>query len=229
MATSGSTDFSLDGTGICTAALELLGVVPIGDTPSAEDAARAQQHLNFMLKTWGADPDPKLWLITEGTQALSAATANYALSGARKILSVRRHTSGIDTPLMEWSRQTYYDQPNKASTGYPTSYYFDPQRAAKTLYVWPVPDSTIAGSTTLQYTYLRVIEDVDDLSNDLDVPQEWLEVIQYSLAARLSIPYKLHLTDPNGAALIQQRAEALYGQLSSYDEEPASAFFQPDQ
>lgn len=229
MATSGSTDFSLDVGEMLQATLELVGATPLGDPAGANDLAKAREQANLMLKTWSASDDPKLWLLTEGTQALSTDTASYTLSAARKVLSVRRRTSSIDTPLRDWSRQEYFDQPNKTSSGFPTNYYFDPQRATKTLYVWPVPDATIAASTTLQYTYLRVIEDLDSFSDDFDVPQEWLEPIQYSLAARLIIPFRMHLTDPAGAALIQQRAEALYAQLSSYDEEPASVFFQPAQ
>jgi hypothetical protein len=228
MATSGSTDFNLDVEQICQAALELIGVVPIGDTAGAEDMAKAMQQLNLMVKTWGAQEDPKLWLLTEDTQALSNATASYNLAAARKVLSVRRRTSSIDTPLTPWSRQQYFDQPNKSSSGYPTSYYFDPQQATRTLYVWPVPDSTIAGNTTLQYTYLRVIEDLDNFSDDFDVPQEWLEVLQYGLAARLTIPYRTHIADLAGTQLIQQRAADLYGQLAAFDDEGGSVSFSPD-
>lgn len=227
MATSGSSDYSLNARQIATAALELVGVVAVGDEPEANDAAKALEQLNLMVKTWGADPDPKLWLITEGSQALTASTANYVFSAARKVISARRRTSNIDTPMIEWARSDYYDQPNKGSLGYPTAYYFDPQRAARTLYVWPVPSAAIAANTTVEYTYLRVIEDLDSLNDDFDVPQEWLEALQYSLAARLAVPYDLYLTNPVKAAKIEERAASLYAQLSSWDDEDAPVLFQP--
>jgi hypothetical protein len=227
MASSGSSDFSLNVRELATSALGLIGVVGIGDTPTDDEMDKALLHLNLMVKTWGAMPSPKLWLLTEGSQALTASTASYTLTAARKVLSVRRRTSSIDTPLLEMSRSDYFDTPSKASTGMATSYYFDPQRATRTLYVWPVPDATIAASTTLQYTYLRVIEDLDALTDDFDLPQEWLEAIQYGLAARLTVPFRMHLTDPAGAAEIKQRAADLYAQLASYDTESASIFFQP--
>lgn len=227
MATSGSTNYSLDVDQIVQTAFELIGVVPMGDAIGADDAAKGLQQLNLMVKTWGADPAPKLWLLTEGTQALTASTASYMLTAARKVLSVRRRTSSIDTPLTLMSRQEYFDYPSKSASGMPTQYYFDPQRATRTLYVVAVPDATIAASTTLQYTYLRVIEDLDSFADDFDIPQEWLEVIQYGLAARLSVPYRMHVTDPAGAAKIEVRAQSLYAQLTSYDDEPGSLFFSP--
>lgn len=228
MSTSGSTDFTETARGVVKDALVLVGVCQKDEDPDADDAALGLKHLNLMLKTWGADPEPKLWLVTEGTQALSDATASYTLTSARKVLSVRRRVSGIDLPMHRWSRQEYFDQPNKSATGYPVNYYFDPQRASRSLYVWPVPDATIAAAATLYYTYLRVIEDADDLSNDLDVPQEWLEVIVYGLAARLSMPYKMHIADLNGAKRLEERAASLYAQLSAYDDEDSSVYLQPN-
>lgn len=231
MATSGSSDYSLTARQMSTAALQLIDVCPIGEDPSAEDAAKAVEQLNLMLKTWGADPKPKLWQLTEASVTLIASTASYALSAARKVVSARRRTgagtSTVDIPLNVISRQDYYDKPNKFSTGTPVDVYFDPQRAARTLYVWPVPDAAIAASTTIPYTYLRVIEDIDDLANDFDLPQEWLEPIQYSLAARLAVVYSLNLTNPAKAAEIKGMAQSLYAQLSAYDDESASIFLQP--
>jgi hypothetical protein len=231
MATSGSTNYSLTARQIATAALELVGVIAIGETPEPEDAAKALEQLNLMVKTWGADPDPKLWQLTEGSVTLVASTSSYTLTAARKVTSARRRTgsgtSQNDLPLRLIGREEYFDKPNKLSTGSPLEAYFDPQRAARTLYVWPVPDATVAASTTLPYTYIRVLEDLDSLDDDFDVPQEWLEVLEYGLAARLTLPYRMHITDPAGAAEIKQRAAELYGQLSSYDEESASAFMQP--
>lgn len=209
----------------------MVGVVAIGDTPEAEHATKALEQLNLMVKTWGANPDPKLWQLTEGSVTLIDATETYVLTAARKVMSARRRigtgTSQNDMPLNVISRQEYYDKPAKLSTGYPLDVYFDPQRATRTLYVWPVPDATIASTVTIPYTYLRVIEDLDSLDDDFDLPQEWLEVLEVSLAARLIIPFRVHITDPAGAQLIMQRAQDLYAQLSSYDEEDASVFLQP--
>lgn len=232
MATSGSVDYSETARGIATAALRMVGACPLDETPSDDLATTALQQLNLMVKTWGADPSPKLWQLTEGTLALVASTASYTLPTARKVISARRRVgtgaAQNDTDLDVYSRQEYDEVTNKLTPGVPLAVYFDPQRAARTLKVWNVPTTAIAASTTINYTYLRVIEDLDSLNDDFDVPQEWLEVLQYSLAARLVLPTKMHLFDPQGAAEIKERAAALYGQLSAFDDESASVFIQPN-
>lgn len=232
MATSGSSDFNETARGIATAALRMVGACPLDETPDATLAATALEQLQFMMKTWGADPDPKLWLVSAASLTLVDATASYTLPTARKVISARRRigtgTSQNDLPLIVVSRQEYDDLPNKLSTGSPRQVYFDPQRPARKLYVRPIPSASIASTTTIEYTYLRVIEDIDSLDDDFDVPQEWLETLQYSLAARLILPTKMHLNDPVGADKIEKRAAQLYGQLSSFDDEDVPLFLQPD-
>lgn len=229
MTTSGSVDYALTANQAVATALELVKTVAIGGTAGANDAANALKHANLQLKTWGIDE--RLWITTEGSVTLLAATASYSLPLARRVTSVRRRTgtgaATNDTPLNPMSRQEYYDFPAKLSVGVPINYYFDPQRATRTLYVINVPDATIAASTTLPYTYQRVIEDLDSLNDDMDIPQEWLEAFIYSLAARLLIPYARYVTDPTGAAKIEARAAQLYAQLTASSEEDTSVFFQP--
>ena len=234
MATSGSSNFAPTFREVGTYALRMIGVTPHDEDPSAEEAETARYHANLMVKTWSADPNPRLFLLTETSLTLVASTRTYDLittPGARKIIEARRRTgtgtATNDVQLTIDSRSDYLARPNKFTEGTPLSVWFDPQRATRTLYVWPVPSTAIAASTTLRYTYLRVIEDFDSLDNDPDVPQEWIETLQYSLAARLIAPFKVHISDPTGAAAIMQRAAELYGQLSSYDDEGGSVFMQP--
>lgn len=228
MATSGSTDFAQTSRQIVTTALELCGSIAIGDTPPTELAANGLLHLNLLLKTWATDP--KLFILAEGSVTLSASTASYTASPvslARRIRGVRRRTSNIDTPLEPFSREEYLDEPAKTATGMPRGWYFDPQRATRTLYVVGVPDATIAASTTLRIDYERVIEDSDALDDDPDVPQEWLEALTYALAARLCTPLKVTTSAPQRAAAITERAGVLYAQLTADSDERASVFLSP--
>lgn len=220
MATSGSVDFSMDAREIITEAFQTAKIVAAGETPTAEEMADGERKLNLMLKTWSAKEH--LWIRTEGTQALTASTASYAITGARRMLSVRRRTSSIDTPMNELSREEYYDLPTKSQTGMPVSWYFDPQRSTRTLYVWLTPSAAIAANTALHFTYLRVIEDIDSLENDPDVPQEWLEALVYSLAARLALAY--------GSDQLQSLtaiSNGLVADMAAQDQEPVSVYFQP--
>jgi hypothetical protein len=76
---------------------------------------------------------------------------------------------------------------NKASTGTPTQWWFDPQRASSAIYIWPVPASVT--TETLRVTYQRRYEDVTDLAQDVDIAQEHMDTVGHCLAARLADDY----------------------------------------
>lgn len=227
MATSGSSDFSLNARQVVQTALELCGAIGVGEDPAAEEATLGMKHLNLLLKTWSTDP--KVFLLSEASLSLVAAMASYSLPAARRVVEVRRRdAAGRDTPMGPLYRDQYINLPNKSATGTPASWYFDPQRGTRTLYVWLAPDSAAATNYTLRYTYQRVIEDADALNNDNDVPQEWLEALTYSLAARLCLPLKVSTTAPQRAAEIKDMAASFYDQIATEDQQDASVFFQPD-
>lgn len=219
MAVSGSTDFNMDARQVVTSAFINAKIYSPGETITAEDMDSGQEALNLMLKTWSAKEH--LWIKAEGSVTLVAGQAAYAVSDARRVWSVRRRVNGIDTPMNLLSREEYYDLPNKSGAGMPVSWYFDPQRSTRTLYLWLVPSASIAANTTLNYTYSRVIDDIDALENDPDVPQEWLEALIYALADRLANSY--------GAdnATLTAFAAKLVKDLSDQDQESASLFLQP--
>ena len=225
MSTSGSTDFGLVTNTIIDEAFDICGIGSEGESISADQYSRARRSLNLMAKSWAASDH--LWLRTSASEALAAATASYAITPKpTRILEMRRRDSnGYDTPLTEWSHAEYQDQPNKAVTGVPVAYYYDPQRASGTVYVWPTPGASEAAEYALQFTYLRTIEDFDDTTNDPDLPQEWTEALCYGLAERLALKYGVA---PDIRSEIAQRAALLKAQIDSWDTEPASLFLQPE-
>lgn len=188
MATSGSIDFNLTANQVIDFAFKKIEVFDAEETPSATDTADARRALTMMLKSW-QKKIPGLYRQTFGSQALSNATASYTLSPVpyRVIEARYRNTDGRDIPMVQMTRQEYVDLPLKSSAGIPTQYYYDVQRAATTLYVWPV-QATVT-TETIQYTFQRIIEDVDDIANDIDIPQDWLETVGYGLAKRLLSSY----------------------------------------
>lgn len=230
MSTSGSVNFNLTTNELIAKAFGLLGKASEGKSLSARMYEDGRSSLNLLVKTWQAAPH--LWLLTEGSVTLVASQADYALATLfsvkpMRVISIRRRvtSSSIDVPLLEMSRQEYYDQPNKSIASVPTSFYYDPQRATGTLSIWPTPSTATASAQTLKVTYLRRIEDFDGSADDADLPQEWLEALVYNLAVRLMPQYPVN--DSNLSQLVISMAGELYGQLSGWDEEPASIFIQP--
>lgn len=222
MATSGSTGFALTGGQIVDEAFRILGILADGEALSAEDADNGLRALNLMVKTEAIKG--RLWLKTEGSITLVTGQQVYALPLAKRVLSVRRRTGGIDTPVSIISRDEYFDLPTKAATGTPVNVYPDYQRATTNLYVWPTAAANVSPNTTLEYTYARVIEDFDARSNDPDLPQEWLETLCYGLADRLALRYGV---DKQTRDDVKREALTLWRALTVFDDESASVFLSP--
>ena len=190
MTTSGSINYTFDARAAITFALKKIKVLGEGEDPSAGQAEDAMIELNIMLKGWMKHES--LWRHTEGSITLIADTYSYALSSAtlapHRVISARyRNSSTIDLPMEVMTREEYYDLPDKTTTGIPTQYYVDYQRANPTFLLW----QSLASVTTetIQYTYQRKFDDIDSLDNDIDVRQEHFEVVGYNLAERLCDDY----------------------------------------
>lgn len=222
MALSGSTDATLTARELVAFSLKKINVVGLGQQIAAEDAEKGRLALDLMLKSW-QQKGPHLWKKTEGSVTMTNATASYNLFATLnplRILSIRyRNTDDRDLPMEMLERSEYFDLPDKSSAGIPNQWYFDPQRGAPTLYVWPVK-ATIT-TETLRVTYQKRTDDIDSLDNDIDVTSEWLETVGYNLAARLIDDYGL---GGEVANRIIARADLLHQEAKDYDREDTLVF-----
>ena len=186
MPVSGSTDFTLNARDVVTYAFKQLRVARAGEPIDAEDMSDGLEALNLMLKSWQVDM-PNLWRQTNGSLPLVANTASYNMAAAFRIKSARLRQSGRDIPMHLLTREEYEEIPLKTSTGFPTQYYFDPQRDTGVLYLWPVLGS-VSGET-VEYTYQRRFYDVDTPDDSIDLPQEYLMGVGWNLAEALLESY----------------------------------------
>lgn len=228
MSTSGSNDFTLVNNEIVEQAFGKLGVGSEGEAITDKMYADGTKALNLLVKTWSAREH--LWKRKQGSLALVAGQAAYVLPNKpMRVLSIRRKVtlSGYEVPLTGWSRQEYYDQPNKTSTtSTPVNFYYDPQRTSGTLYVWPAPSTEVAPTMTLEYDYLARLDDMLASNDEADVPSEWLEALVYNLAVRLMPQYPVN--DGNLSGLVLQTAKQLFDDLDGWDNEDTPIYLQPD-
>jgi hypothetical protein len=187
MTTSSSIDFNMTARELITFAARKINMCDENEDPSAGMAARFMTELNVMLKEW--QKYENLWRMTEGSVTLVAGTYSYALSPVpHRVVDARyRDANTRDLPMMEMTRDDYYDRPLKSATGIPTEWYVDYQRAAATIYLLNVPASIT--TETVKYTFQRKFEDIDDLANDIDIKQEHFGMTGYNLAARMADDY----------------------------------------
>lgn len=212
MPTSSSIDYSLTARQIVEYALKKTNLLARGQTADADMVADALIELNVLCKEWMKYP--QIWRLKEGFVALINNTAAYSLTPRPyKVFSMRyRQASGIDIPMLELTKEEYYNLPQKTSNGIPTQWYFDPQRDTSSIFVWPV--LLVATTETIRVSHQRRFEDVDDLANEVDISQEHLSTVGYNLAARLCDDYGRRGEHINR---IIQRAEHLFEAMLDMD------------
>ena len=190
MATSSSIDLNLTAQELINYALRKINIVAQTENASGDDAERARIELNLMLKGWMRYEH--LWRRHEGFVTLIDNTIGYTLTPRPfRVYDVRfRDPNGIDTIMVPMNKQEYYQLNDKGSNGTPTQWFFDPQRDTDSLFVWPVLlaiNTTTA--ETFRVSYQRRFEDVDTLTENVDIPQQYLDVVGQTLAARLADSY----------------------------------------
>ncbi len=226
MTTSGQITYEPVTLEIITGAFNVLGVAQEGEALTPRMYADGLRALNWLIQTFSANPH--LWTLEEGTLTLVADQAEYVVSPrALRVLSCRYRLNGIDTPMNMFSRQEYFDQPNKTvSPSIPVNFYFDPKVADGTIYLWPCPSATAAAQYTVRYTYVKFLDVMDASNNTLDFPQQWIEPITWNLAKRLLTQYPVN--DPSLMNLVLGQAKESLDALLKWDNEPASIFLQPE-
>ncbi len=223
MATSGIITSAATARDYVRMAMEDLGVLSSGEQPTAEEGATGLERLNWMLKSWQAK-GCNLWRDTEETVTFGANVATVTLE-PRPIDVIEARVDVSPTyqrQLSRWELGQYRVLPNKLAPGSPTMFVLNKGVGAVTMTLWPVP--TV--ETDVTYSYARVIDDVTDLNETLDVPQQWAETVWMGLAARLANTFGAARTDPAAVERVTAMAAILEQALLDQDR-PASIYMAP--
>lgn len=211
MATSGQITALLTVRDYVLAAMQLLGVIAPGDDIEADEADSAMRFMSSMLKAWQAD-GCNLWRDDEVDITWPADTPQCDLSpNVIDVISARYvQSTTYERWLDRWERGAYQSLPNKIAAGFPTMFVFIKTRGNPQMAVWPVPSSEI----TIRANVARVTEDVTDVDQTIDIPQEWAECVYYNLAARMAGTMG---ANPNIARDVNDKAREMYVRMSSFD------------
>ena len=179
MATSSSRNFTLDVAEVIEEAYERCGL----EVRTGYDAETARRSLNIMFADW-ANRGVNLWTVQLGTHALTSGASTYTLSNEiTDILEVVVRRDNTDFQVQRISRGEYQNQPNKATTGKPSSFYFNRQITPE-INLWPTPENS---TDVLRYYFVQRIQDADALVNDVDAPFRFLPCMAAGLAYYLSV------------------------------------------
>ena len=213
-ATSGSRDFTLDVAEIIEEAYERCGI----EIRTGYEADTARRSLNLMFADW-ANRGVNLWTVKLGTQALTSGTSNYSLSATiADLLEVVVRRDGTDFEVERISRGEYQNQPNKATTGRPSSFYFNRQTTPE-INLWPAPENS---TDVLRYYYVQRIEDADALVNDVDAPFRFLPCMAAGLAYYLAVK-----RTPDRVQLLKTIYEEEFQRAADEDEDRVSLKLTP--
>lgn len=228
MATSNSTDWSLNRDQVITGALRKLAVLASGGTPSANQISDAAASLNALVKALQADGMP-LWKISSQTFTTVDGTASYTVGPSQTIncpkplrifQAFQTPSGGSQIPLNVYTRYDFNILPND-NEGVPVNLYYQPLRTTGTIKLWPTPsDST----TTITFNYHSPFEDMDAASDDFDFPSEWVMALIYNLAWVMAPEYGIPPTDRK---LLMEEARYWHEYALSLGTEEGGIFIQP--
>ena len=174
---------------------------------SGNQLRMARRSLNIMFQEWG-NRGLHYWEVANNSITLVDGQATYtmfrstddgtssatAVYGVDDILeAVYRNSSSVDTPLTKINRSTYQGLSNKTSEGTPSQYFVQRFIDKVTITLYLTPGSTEAGNT-INYYYVKRIQDVGDYTNATDVPYRFVPCMASGLAYYLSQKFKPELT-----------------------------------
>ena len=225
MATSGTYAFTLDLSDVVEEAFERAGL----EARSGYDYRTARRSLDLMFLEW-QNKGLNLWSVQVGTQAITAGTSRYSLSGDQlDIVEAFIRTNSGDTSnqsdqmLSRISISQYAHLTNKLEQSKPLQYWIEKDPSAISVNLWPVPDDT--ETYTLVYYYIQRVEDTGNAaSNNADVPARFLPCMVAGLA------YHVSVKKPESAErtmLLKQIYDEQWTLATDADREKASLFISP--
>jgi hypothetical protein len=138
----------------------------------------------------------------------SSVAARYfrirATSGTLGFSQIYLANTPTEIPLARMNRDDYTNLPNKAfQSNRPLQFWFDRQVNNPIMHMWPVPN---AAATVCQIVVWRqrYIMDVGSMTQEIEVPQRWLEALVSGLAAKLAL--EIIEVDANLIPILDQKA-----------------------
>src|SRR5210317_1856549 len=159
----------------------------------------ASRSLNILFQEW-ANRGLHYWEVGNNSITLVDGQSTYtmyrstadgtsdatAVYGVDDVLEASyRNSSSVDFPLTKISRSEYQALSNKTDEGTPTQYFVQRFIDKVTITLYLTPGSTEAGNT-VNYYYVKRIEDVGDYTNATDVPYRFVPCMCAGLAYYLS-------------------------------------------
>lgn len=190
---------------VINGALKKLGAIDAEDGPSASEVSDALGTVNRMLYNWSVQRNG-IYVIKTEQFTLTGGQAEYTYGSGgdfdspRPILINRSYfrDNGVDTTILETTYENFADIGDKDISSYPKVFLHTPEYPLAKLTFYPVPDS----SYTVFFQTWKPLAQYTSSSNDLNLPPEYEEAIEWNLALRLAPEYLMEA--PQTVAMMAQ-------------------------
>ena len=175
-------------------AMRLIGVLPVGETPSAEEAADALVALNSMLESFANDKQV-IYAPTLDSINWAPNTSSYTVGPSGTVIA-DRPISLLTSCYFVWGDVSYaltpitVDEYNTIplkvlNNTIPQFIWCNPTFPNSTITLYPTPSAAI----TLKLWSTKVLQSFPTLTTNVDLPPGYKDFIDYNLAERLAPEY----------------------------------------
>ena len=129
-----------------------------------------------------------------------------------------------EIPLGALNRDNYVNQSNKYFPGRPTNFWFQRSIPTPVVNLWPAPFEQAEDAQLILWRH-RAIMDTDNLQQEVNVPNRWLEAIINGLAARVAA--ETPMVEPGLVPVLEQRAAVSMQRAWDGDNDGSPTYIQP--
>lgn len=142
------------------------------------------------------------WTWTDIVPAMAKRLFRITSSSSMLLSEVYLGTLPQEIPMGVLNRDTYVAQSNKVFLGRPLTYWFQRDLPRPVMNLWPSPNAAAEHQQLIVWRH-RHIMDTENLQQDVEVPQRWLEAITAGLSARVAA--ETPSVDPNLVGVLDQK------------------------
>lgn len=153
-----------------------------------------------------------------------SVTAGYfRISTLGTVAELYLASSIREVPLAPFNRDDYANQVNKRQESLNTTSYFFEKLVDPRITYWPVPADEYRHMAMFRY---RQIQDVGTLTQNLEIPNRWLDPIVWQLSATLA--YDLPGVDPKLRQEILMMAQNTMAEVEAGETDSAPVYIYPN-
>lgn len=164
------------------------------------------------------------WTWEDVSGALAYSYFRITSTSPLLYLSVYLGNMPQEIPMGALNRDGYVNQSNKIFPGRPSNYWYQRDLPSPIVNLWPAPFSAAENAQLILWRH-RQIMDTQNLQQEVEIPQRWLEAIVNGLAAKVAS--ETASVDLNLIPILEQKAATSVQRAWDGDNDGSPTYIQP--